>query len=153
MKTRSRGFTLLEVMIALVIFAGATVALGSAYINVLNSYEVIGRPNDRREEVRFARAQLLIEPDREKAEEGADFEGANGERVIWRATVEPTNTADLFRVTFTCDIQAAGGGDSRPPAQETFLLLRPTWSDGVDQAKLREEAKERILELKRHRMP
>ena len=34
---RSRGFTLLEVLMALLIFALAAAVLGAAYVNVLNS--------------------------------------------------------------------------------------------------------------------
>lgn len=148
---KRRGFTLLEVMVALVIFAVATVALAAAYINVLNAYDVVGRGNVRDEDVRFARAQLLAESDRQKAEEGADFAGANGGRVLWRSEIEPTTTADLFRVTFTCEVTENNNNTTAPtrPSVQTFFLLRPTWSEGTDQAKFRGEARERILELRK----
>ncbi len=151
-----RAFTLLEVMVALVIFAVATVALAAAYINVLNAYDIVGRSNIRDEDVRFARAQLLAEPDRRKAEEGGDFDAASGGRVRWRATIEPTSTADLFQVDFTCEVtesNAAAGPSaaSNRPLTQRFFLLRPTWSEGTDQAKFRGEARERILELKQKR--
>ena len=38
-----RGFTLVEVLVALCIFAMAAVVLGSAYVNVLTGYEVVSR--------------------------------------------------------------------------------------------------------------
>ena len=57
---RSRsGFSLLEVLVALMIFGLAAVVLGSTYVNVLNSYEAVSRGNTRDEDVAFARAQLL----------------------------------------------------------------------------------------------
>lgn len=150
---KRRGFTLLEVLVALVIFAVATVALAAAYINVLNAYDVVGRGNARQEDVRFARAQLLAEADRTKAEEGGDFAAADEGRVVWRAEIEPTTTADLFRVTFTCEVTANNAATPSQPIVETLYLLRPTWSEGVEQAKARGEARERILELKQNMLP
>lgn len=145
---RHGGFTLLEVMVSLLIFALAAVVMGASYLNVLNAYEVVSRDNAPAEDIRFARAQLLAEPDREKAEEGGDFEGTKGARVQWRSAIEQTSTADLFRVTFTCEIAAVGDQSAPARRAETFFVLRPTWSEGLDAEKLRQEAKERILELR-----
>ena len=144
-----RGFTLHEVLVSLAIFAMTAVVLASAYINVLNAYDVVGRGNARDENVRFARSQLLAEPDRKKAEEGDDFDAGDGVQVKWHATIEPTTTADLFRVVFVCDLNDPKAATPRPPTTETFMLLRPTWSEGADTAKLRGDAKQRILELKK----
>ena len=107
----------------------------------------------REEDIRFARSLLLVEADREKAEEGGDFETADGGRVQWRAEIEPTTTADLFHVAFQCEINESGVAASPAPHREQFYVLRPTWSEGDDSAKLREEAKARILELKQKRAP
>ena len=69
-----RGFTLLEVLVALSIFALAAVVLGTAYVNVLNSYAVASRLNEGREEVSFARSLLLAEAELKKVEEGGEFD-------------------------------------------------------------------------------
>lgn len=150
---RRSGFTLLEVMVALMVFAVAAVALAAAYVNVLNAYDVVNRGNDNLEDIRFARSMLLAEPDRQKAEDGADFETADGGRIRWTTEIEATTVADLFRVTFICEIAESAGKASPSPRRETFFLLRPTWSEGDDAAKLREEAKTRIVELKQQRTP
>lgn len=139
----------MEVLVALVVFAVAAVALAAAYINVLNAYDVVSRGDAYAEDVRFARAQLLAEPDRKKVEEGADFELAAGGRLRWHATVETTDTADLFRVNFVCDISPSGVEKTPAPVNESFMLLRPTWSEGIDTTKLRQAAKDRILELRK----
>jgi len=145
---RRRGFTLLEVLIALVVFATAAVALAAAYLNVLSAYHFANYVDAHGEDVRFARAQMLAEPDRTKAEDGGDFETSAG-RVSWKAKIAPTNTADVFEVTFTCDIADSSAKEPSRPVVETFFVLRPSWSEGVDSAKLREKAKERIVELRK----
>lgn len=144
---------MVEVLVALAVFAVAAVALAAAYINVLNAYNIMGRSNAHEEEIRFARSLLLAEPEREKAEEGGDFESADGRRVQWRATIEATATADLYHVTFTCEIADTGTDKAPPPREETFLVLRPTWAEGDESIKLREESKARILEMKERRVP
>lgn len=146
MKTRCRGFTVLEVMIATAILLGAVVVLGSAYLGVLNAYAQVENDGDYRNDLKFARAAFMAEPDLEIVEKGADFETVGGHRVSWKATVEPTNLADLFAVTFECEINAA----ERPEplrVVEKFRLLRPTWSKPEERDKLRADARQRIQQL------
>ncbi len=145
---RVRGFTLLEVLIALAVFALSAIVLGATYVNVLNAYHVVNRTDAHEEEIRFARAQLLAEPDRKKAEEGGDFEAAKGGRVSWRAKIETSSTADVFQVTFTCEVAETNAKTPSGPVTQTFMLLRPTWSEGIDMSKLRQDAKDRIIALK-----
>lgn len=142
----SNGFTLLEVIVALAIFALAAVVLGSAYVNVLNAYETVGRGNQMDEDVRFARAQLLAEPDHDKAEKGGDFVSPGGRAVKWHATIEPTTTADLFTVTFVCELADPAGAEAQP-ATEVFTVMRPTWADPAENTKLKQDAQDRIAKL------
>jgi general secretion pathway protein I len=142
---RQTAFTLLEVLVALAIFGMAAIALGAAYVNVLTSYVDVNRIDERHEDVRFARSALLAEADRDKAEEGAEFEAGDGRRVRWRAEIESTNVADLFLVTFVCEITEPADARTREIVQ-VFRLLRPTWSDAAERETLRVEARDRILE-------
>jgi general secretion pathway protein I len=141
------GFTLIEVLVALAIFMMMAVVLGMAYINILNAYEIAAQSVTRDEDVRFARTALMAEADRDVVEQGAEFDGGNGRRVKWKAVIEPTNTADLFTVLFTCEITSP---ELPKPevTEESFRLLRPTWSEPADRDKLRADAKTRILELR-----
>lgn len=137
----SPGFTLIEVVVALMIFALTAVVLGGAYVNVLNSYEVARKANMNDEDVSFARSQLLTQPDLQTAQTGAEFD--DGERhVKWTAEIDPANTTDLFTVAFTCTITEPRAEPRR--VVETFMLTRPTWSDPTARSQLRQDAADRI---------
>jgi general secretion pathway protein I len=143
------AFTLVEVLVALAIFGLTAVVLGSAYLNVLNSYEVLNRQAQTSEDFAYARHIVLTEPDRAKLELGGEFEATAGRHARWGVEIESTTMADLFRVNFTCEIS----DPTRPEPQkvmERFVVLRPTWTiDPADHSKLKEETRTRILELQK----
>ena len=140
------GFTLIEVLIAITIFALTAIVLGSAYVNVLTSYNVASRSHQTNEDIAFARSLITAEPDRKVIEEGGDFDSVNGRRVKWSATIESTNINDLFNVTYVCEITDPGMPEPEKTTQ-TFTILRPTWSDPAERTKLLEDAKNRIAEI------
>ncbi len=145
-RTHQSGFTLIEVLIAIAILATAAIAIGVAYVNVLNGYEVARRVTVSDPEMQFARAQLLAQPDVELARQGGEFDANDGRHVRWTAAIEPTNEADLFTVTFECEI---AGMDSLKPqkVQQVFRVLRPTWSVAADRSTLRAASRDRILKI------
>jgi general secretion pathway protein I len=148
-----RGFTLVEVLVALTIVAMAVVVLGASYLNVLNSYEVVRRGVLINEDFAFARQQVLRQPDRKKLEQGGEFETADGRRARWEVEITSTAMPDLFNVAFTCEIT-----DSQRPEPErvvqAFTVLRPTWSvDAGERGKLKEEIKRRIQEIQGEKKP
>lgn len=141
------AFSLLEVLISLVIFSVAAVVLGSAYLNILNSYAVVSRGSGDEQEVAFARQQLLTQAELVSAQNGEEFDSADGRHVKWTAQVDPTGTADLFSVNFTCIISSSAAGTEAKTVKQSFMLLRPTWSDPTDRAALRQNAASRIAKL------
>jgi general secretion pathway protein I len=148
-----RGFTLVEVLVALSIFALAAVVLGSSYLNVLTSYEVLSRGMQINEDIAFARQQVLRESDRKKLEQGGEFDTAGGRRARWSVDISSTLIPDVFIVAFTCEIT----DPARPEAEKTsqnFTLLRPTWSvDVAERGKLKEDVKTRIAEVQGKKQP
>jgi general secretion pathway protein I len=138
---------LIEVLVALAIFALTAIVLGSAYVNILLSYDAVSRNSKYDEDVAFARELVLNQADRKKVEDGGDFDTAGGRRVHWKAEITSTTTADLFNVAFSCEVT----DPARPEGEkvnQTFVLLRPTWVDDVaEHDKFRQDARERILEI------
>ena len=142
------AFTLLEVLIALAIFALAAVVLGATYVNALNAYEAVSRRNAYDADLRFVRSAVLTEADRDKVEEGGDLDLGENKRAHWQADIAATDTVDLFSVAWTCEITDPARREPYRVTQ-TFLLLRPTWSDPVERTKLLDQVKQRILELQK----
>lgn len=141
------GFSLVEVLVALTVFALAAIVLGSSYVNVLNSYSVAARTAASSEDLAYARSLVLTQADITKLQEGGEFDTTSGRHAKWSAEVTPTAIADLFTVVFTCEIAAANQGDPEKSVQ-TFTLLRPTWSiDPAARSQLRQDTKTRILEI------
>ncbi len=145
---RSRAaFSLLEVLVALMIFALSAVVLGSTYVNVLNSYEAVSRGNTRDEDVAFARAQMLVMTERAKVEAGAEFDSIDNRHVRWTATLASTTLPDLFTVTFVCEVTDSAKGGEPEKTTQTFTVLRPTWSDATEKTQLRQAVQDRIAEI------
>ncbi len=141
-----RGFTLLEVLVALMIFTFAAVVLGSAYVNVLNGYDLAQKANMRTEGLGFARSQLLVTADHDQAEQGATFDDADGSHVRWHAQIDPTPTVDVFAVAFTCEIDNPEK-HIHETVTENFMILRPTWSEPTARTKLLADVKTRIAKI------
>lgn len=132
---------------AIAIFAFSAVILASTYVNVLNGYLLVERSAQSNADLTFARSLVLTEPDRKKLEQGGEFDATDGRRAKWEVEILSTSTADLFTVNFTCTVGATGEAEPQKTVQ-TFTVLRPTWSiDPAERSKLREDAKQRILEM------
>ena len=150
--SRSRGFTLPEVMVALTIFAVAAVVLGAAYVNILQGYQVAGRLTSEDQDVAFARQELLSQQDLKTAEKGDAFDTVDGRHVTWTAQITSASTTDLFTVEFTCEINEPAPRPATRVVQE-FMLLRPTWSDPTERTNLRQAAANRIAVLHGKQQP
>ena len=144
---RRAGFTLVEVLVALMIFAFGSLVLIGAYVNVLYAYQSAERANQRNEDLAFARSQMLAEPDRTKVEAGAEFDAPDNRHVRWTATIAPTTMPDLFTVTFECEITDPANNGDNPKVTQTFTVLRPTWADPAENGVLKQQVQDRIAEL------
>jgi general secretion pathway protein I len=143
-----KGFTLIEVLVALAIFAMSAVVLGMAYLNVIHGYAAVSRGSGQDQDVAFARQQLLTQPDLQTAENGDAFDTTDGRHIQWSATIDPTTMPNLYTVTFACQVTEPNSTTPRTITQ-IFTLLRPTWSqaDAADQGNLLQADINRIMQI------
>ena len=140
-----RAFSLIEVLVALAIFALAAVGLGAAYSNVLLGRQALKQYDVGAEDMARCRAALLETVNFDDIEAGGDIYLPDDRMARWTGKVEPTAVSDLFQVTLSAEIQKETGGEFIPMKEETRLLLRPTWSTASDRKLIRDEAKQRLL--------
>ena len=115
---QTTGFTLIEVVVAVAIFATASVVLTSAFVNALLAREFGNRNALLEGDLRAIRMQLLLEPDLEAAEDGGDYRTYSAGEAEWTAEIEPTNVIDLFEVQLTIEFR-------NPPKTSTPPTRKP----------------------------
>ena len=148
-----RAFTILEVLVALLIFSLGAVVLGSAYLNLLNSYVAVGRGTEYVQDIALVRHQLMTQPDLTTAQNGDEFDTLQLDpnkpvsHIKWQADIQPAGVTDLFNVTLTIVISTTDISSPTKTIVQNFALLRPTWSDPADQTTLRQAATTRIGQL------
>ena len=143
---RLRGFTLIEVLVSIAIFALAAAVLAATYVNTLSAYDAVGRRNGHEQDLKLVRAALLTETELKKVEPGGEIVLPEGRNVRWQAEVVPAAVADLFRVTLHCEISGPGAA---PWAKDFHLmLLRPSWSEPGAREKLRAVSRGKLAERK-----
>jgi general secretion pathway protein I len=147
----SSGFTLLEVIVALALFAFAAMVLAGAYVSVLNSVESVKLDQSLEEELAFVRSQVLLEPELANVEAGGEVPTGTHGMATWSATVSPTTVADLFRVDLTVSLEGDGNAVEPREENETLFVLRTSWSQPTDRDKLREATRKRLTDLKQSR--
>jgi general secretion pathway protein I len=141
-----RAFSLIEVLVALAIFALAAVGLGAAYTNVLLGRQALKQYDVGAEDLARCRAALLETVNYDDIEVGGDIYLPDDRMARWQGKVEPTEVSDLFTVTLSAEIQKETGGEFIQMREETRLLLRPTWSTASDRKVIRDAAKARLLQ-------
>jgi len=145
---RKKAFTLIEVLVALSIFALAAVGLGSAYSNVLLSRMALKEKGVGEEDFARCRAAMLETANFADIEKGGDVYLPDDRMARWKGKIEPTTVADLFWVTITVEIQATAGGPYGVPREQSQWILRPTWSVESERAKILANTKERLLKTR-----
>ncbi|MFQ3226370.1 MAG: general secretion pathway protein I [Lentimonas sp.] len=135
------GFSLIEVVVALALFAMASVVLTSTFVNALLAREH-GQSNDiRNADIRAVRMQILLEPNIEDAEDGDRYETLENGTAHWEASIEPTNVVDLFQVQLSIEFSEPQEGQEAAYT-ETLYLLRPTWSESDERSQLLQDKKD-----------
>lgn len=141
---RIKAFSLIEVLIALALFAVCSNLIASAFINALLARERDPNIAYREISIDTVRSQLLLEKNLEDAEEGGTVNLIQDKEASWSVEIFPTEIIDLFECRL--DIEFLDDELSkRGIYSETLYLLRPTWSDSSERATLLEEKKQALL--------
>ena len=143
----AKGFSLIEVLIALALFAIASNIIGSAFINALLSRERNNDNSYRDIAIQTARKQLLLEKIIDDAEDGGSVETLELGEVDWYAEIIPTDMVDLFEVNLFIEFFDVKD-DQSSNYNETLLLLRPTWSESDERSSLLQDKKEDLLDIR-----
>ena len=146
MKTNRQGFTILEVLVAVVIFAGAATVLVASYINILSNFEASRVRTNFEEELAYVRSDLQLLSDVEEAMDGDEFDMGNGVTGTWYSEIEMTEIPNLFSVIMFVDMTNADG--ERMELDQQFYLLRPTWSEADEVDRARQDLQERMQEFR-----
>lgn len=138
-----RGFSLIEVLIALAIFALVAAVFSQAFFNTLLALDNQAAMSANVDDLRFVRSQIILEPDLDTFEDGGEINTLDAGEARWEAEVEPTEVPHLFRVLLT--IEFAGTDEIEPwEHEEQLYLLRPTWSDPTETDEIQQKMQERI---------
>jgi general secretion pathway protein I len=140
-----KGFSLIEVLIALALFAICSNLIASAFINALLARERDPSLTYQDIAINTVRKQLLLEKNLEDAEEGGTLTLLERGQASWTAEIHPTDIIDLFECRF--DIELLESDDpNQDTYSETLYLLRPTWSKFDERASLLQEKKDALLD-------
>ena len=118
------GFTLLEIVAAVAIFALSASVLLVAIGNAYSAQEAFCKRDNLHEDRREILRQIiaLSQNDSAKLDAGGDYRTDSGEEIRWESRAEETEQAGLFRLTTEIDWRGNAG-------KETFVFytFRPAW--------------------------
>ena len=138
----TRGFSLIEAVIAIAIAGVAFLVLTETFFNVLLTLERLDTETDFQKNVRFVRSQVIQIADRDEVEAGGEISTLDHGAARWEAIIEETTVADLFLLELEIEFDNPDG--ERIRWAETLHLLRPTWSDPIERSSLLAEARQQI---------
>jgi type II secretory pathway pseudopilin PulG len=98
-KINGQAFTLIEVVVALGLFAAAGVVFLQAINSGLIAIEATSSDQDKARDIRFVLRHVLSKKDRTALLEGGEVTLPDERVASWEAELEPTQTLDLFRVS------------------------------------------------------
>jgi len=145
----SKGFTIIEVLLALAIFGTAATVLTFSFTNSIIALKR-QQPNRHWEsDLQFVRRLVLQAKDVNELQEGDEIDTLSSGEISWEVEIEPTNLIDYYKVTVEYEIEDAPEGmDSHT---EVLYLLRPAWSEGEFAGDRQELLQDKQQKLNNHR--
>jgi len=140
------AFSLIEVLVALAIFAMTVAVLAQALNNAMTGLEASKTDAQEAPLYRFALRQILQIEDREEVEDGGSLETPEDGAIDWSAAIEETDILDLFLLTVEMEHSHTTGSlfDRAPGHRETLYVYRPSWSDSLDRGSLLQDKQDAL---------
>lgn len=144
-----RGFSLIEVVIAVAIAGIAFFVLTETFFTVLLTLEGLESESDYQKDVRFVRRQVIQIADRDELETGGTVTTLDLGEAEWFAEIEETEIVDLFKLRLEVEFENPDGEPIN--YTEVLFLMRPTWSDPIESSAILSEVRDAIEEEARKR--
>lgn len=143
---RPFAFSLIEVLVALAIFALCIGVFAQSLYNAMHGLEVVKSNSHEDQLYRFALRQVLRIEDREEVEDSDSIETPEDGPVDWSAEIEETEVLDLFKLTVEMTLAKSGGSifDREAGRVETLYVYRPNWSDSIDRDSLKQDKQDAL---------
>jgi prepilin-type N-terminal cleavage/methylation domain-containing protein len=140
----SKGFSLIEVVIAIAVAGIAFFVLTETFFNVLLTLDGLESESDYQKDVRFVRREIIQIADRDELEDGGEITTLDLGEAMWEVELEETEIVDLFKMDLFIEFENPDG--SPIEYREILFLLRPTWSDPIESSAILSDVRDRIEE-------
>ncbi len=145
---RKRAFTLIEILIAVGIFAIAAAVFMQTVDSGLQALRSTRSSTDRQQVLRFMMRQVLALETRDEVEDGGDITFDDDTRIDWNAELEETEVLDLHKLIVTIEFTDSETGEDIE-LTDNRIVLRPAWSDPIDRSTLLDDKKRGLDSLDR----
>ena len=149
-RLQHKAFSLIEVVVALAIFAMTIAVLTQAVNNSLRAIEVVKVDSEREQYYRFSLQQILQIQDRAELEDGGEYKMPNGREIKWEVGLDETEILDLFKINRVMQLEQSGGfrGDRIPDHFEVIYVWRPEWSIADERSTLLQDKKDALAKYR-----
>lgn len=122
-----KGFTLIEVTVALAIFGIAVVVLTQSFLGGMFSLESFKFDNIEKEALLFVYNRALSLDNCRDVEKGGAIKTLEKGIAKWTGTVQQTSTLNLYRVTLGVTFQEEKFSKKARSHEEEFYVYKPQW--------------------------
>lgn len=126
-----KGFTLVEVTVALAIFGIAVVVLTQSFLGGMFSLESFKFDSTEDEALMFVYDKVLV-LSKADIENGGSITTANNGVAKWTGSVKTTSTLELYKVIINVSFEQKKPSIKPKTFTEEFYLYRPKWSEAAE---------------------